>query len=312
MDQPAWLAAAWAEFGVREIPGKDDAAEILSYFREAGDTSVETEATPWCAAFAGAMLRRAGHAGTGSLLARSYLGWGDTLAAPRLGAITVLARGDDPTAGHVGFFLGETADKLFLLGGNQGDAVCVAGFDKARLIGLRWPHEEAEAAGTGDDDAIFLKSLAHVLEMEGGFSNDPYDPGGPTNRGITLDEYARFKGETVEAGSRPRLISELKRDSRRHRQSDLPQELLQAGHVPGIHGAPGTDAFRCRREPRRRRCDPDAAEASPTSRSMARSDPRRWRQSDRAASSISSTTMPRCAAPAIARSRTSGVSDAAG
>ena len=50
MDQPAWLAAAWAEFGVREIPGKEDAAEILRYFRDAGDASAESEATPWCAA----------------------------------------------------------------------------------------------------------------------------------------------------------------------------------------------------------------------------------------------------------------------
>lgn len=39
MDQPAWVAAACAEFGVREIPGKEDAAEIVRYFREARDTS---------------------------------------------------------------------------------------------------------------------------------------------------------------------------------------------------------------------------------------------------------------------------------
>jgi uncharacterized protein (TIGR02594 family) len=149
MDQPAWLAAAWAEFGVRETPGADDTAEILRYFREAGDTSAESEATPWCAAFAGAMLKRGGHAGTGSLLARSYLDWGIALDAPRLGAVTVLSPGDDPNAGHVGFLLSESGGKIYLLGGNQGDAVTVAGFDKARLLGLRWPNEEAEAAMTG-------------------------------------------------------------------------------------------------------------------------------------------------------------------
>jgi uncharacterized protein (TIGR02594 family) len=209
MDQPAWLAAAWAEFGVREIPGNENAAEILRYFRDAGDTSVASEATPWCAAFMGAMLKRSGHAGTGSLLARSYLNWGDPLETPRIGAVTVLARGDDPNAGHVAFYLGETADKLFLLGGNQGDAVTVAAYDKARLLGLRWPREEVEA-DENCDDTIFLKTLAHILELEGGFSNDAYDPGGPTNRGITLDTYAAFKGEMIGAETRPRLISDLK------------------------------------------------------------------------------------------------------
>ena len=86
----------------------------------------------------------------------------------------------------------------------------VASFDKARLLGLRWPKENVEAASKGDD-AIFSRALAHVLEMEGGFSNDPYDPGGPTNRGITLEVYAKFRKETVEDGTRARLIAELKR-----------------------------------------------------------------------------------------------------
>lgn len=209
MDQPAWLAAAWAEFGVREIPGNDDAPEILRYFREAGDPAITTETTPWCAAFLGAMLKRGGRCGTGSLLARSYLDWGIALETPRLGAIAVLSRGDDPNAGHVGFLVSDTAGKLYLLGGNQSDAVTVAGFDRVRLLGLRWPEDVAEPEGA-DADAIFLKTLAHVLEMEGGFSNDPYDPGGPTNRGITLQVYANFKGATLDAASRSRLISELK------------------------------------------------------------------------------------------------------
>ena len=80
--------------------------------------------------------------------------------------MTVLARGDDPNAGHVAFYLGATADKLFLLGGNQGDAVTVAAFDKARLLGFRWPREETEAGADGDD-AIFLKS-AHPRPGNGG------------------------------------------------------------------------------------------------------------------------------------------------
>lgn len=210
MDQPAWLAAAWAELGVREIPGDANAPEILRYFRDAGDDDVKTETTPWCAAFAGAMLKRAGVSNTGSLLARSYLEWGTALDDARLGAIAVFSRGDDPTAGHIGFVIGEAAGKLYLLGGNQSDAVSVAAFDASRLLGLRWPKDETQTPNAPADDGFFTRALGHILEMEGGFTDDPYDPGGPTNRGITLEVYANFKGQTLDGSSRDRLIAELK------------------------------------------------------------------------------------------------------
>ena len=41
---------------------------------------------------------------------------------------------------------------------------------------------------------MFERALTHVLEMEGGYDEDPYDPGGPTNLGITLGEFVRDKG----------------------------------------------------------------------------------------------------------------------
>ncbi|MFN0218076.1 MAG: glycoside hydrolase family 108 protein [Hyphomicrobium sp.] len=43
------------------------------------------------------------------------------------------------------------------------------------------------------------------------YSNDPYDPGGPTNRGITLETFAKWRGVTIDATSRARLIDALKR-----------------------------------------------------------------------------------------------------
>jgi lysozyme family protein len=41
----------------------------------------------------------------------------------------------------------------------------------------------------------FPISLMFTLRMEGGFSNDPHDPGGPTNQGITLIEFQNFEGD---------------------------------------------------------------------------------------------------------------------
>ena len=213
MQQPAWLAAAWAEFGVREISGAGDSADVLSYYKEAGHPTIKHDEVAWCAAFAGAMLKRADVSGSGSLLARSYLGWGEPVETARLGAIAVLERGSDSGAGHVGFVVGAAGTRIFLLGGNQGDAVSVAAFDAGRVIGYRWPSQSpshVQATAQPSDD-LFARALKHVLEMEGGFTDDPHDPGGPTNRGITLEVFARWRGVTIDATSRARLVEDLKR-----------------------------------------------------------------------------------------------------
>ncbi len=212
MDQPAWLAAAWAELGVREAAGAATKPAITAYFREAGHSEVRNDATPWCAAFAGAMLKRSGVPGSGSLMARSYLTWGEPLEVARAGAVTVLSRGDDPAAGHVGFLIGATASSVVLLGGNQGDAVSVQAFAAGRVLGYRWPQQAGEGpAPRSGDGELFEAALRHVLEMEGGYSDDPYDPGGPTQYGITLSDYAKWQSETITAASRARLIEELRR-----------------------------------------------------------------------------------------------------
>lgn len=117
MEQPAWMAAAWAEYGVRETPGAANTPSVLAYYKEAGRADIRQDAVAWCAAFTGAMLARAGMKGTGSLLARSYLDWGTALEAGRVGAVAVLSRGSDPGAGHVGFVVGRNDKSLFLLGG---------------------------------------------------------------------------------------------------------------------------------------------------------------------------------------------------
>lgn len=46
----------------------------------------------------------------------------------------------------------------------------------------------------------YTKSLAYVLKDEGGYTNDPRDPGGPTNFGITIADYRMYinKGGTAE------------------------------------------------------------------------------------------------------------------
>jgi uncharacterized protein (TIGR02594 family) len=216
MPQPRWLALAWEDLGVSETPGALHTERILAYYADVGQAHITDDETAWCAAFLGSCLQRAGMPSTRSLLARSYLEWGEPAAEPRIGTIAVFSRGNDPTLGHVGFVVGSTATDIILLGGNQSDAVTVEVFPRARLLALRWPASvitqgaSTPTRGEGIADAAFEHALAHVLEMEGGWADDPYDPGGPTNFGITLTTYADDKGVALTAENFAQLKSELR------------------------------------------------------------------------------------------------------
>jgi hypothetical protein len=59
------------------------------------------------------------------------------LARAQLGCVVVFSRG---AGGHVGLVVGRTAHGgLSVLGGNQGDRVCIAAFHTARVLGYRLP-----------------------------------------------------------------------------------------------------------------------------------------------------------------------------
>ena len=250
MESERWLSQAWREFGEAERPGTRANARIVAMFRDAGHAKIVSDEVAWCAAFCGACLERAGIRSTRSLMARSYLAWGAPLADARMGAVAVFSRGSDPALGHVGFWLGETEDSVVLLGGNQGNAVSVARYPKARLIGLRWPsdatrasdatsrNEEAAAsapapAGQAKDDG-FAQALEHVLEMEGGFTDDPHDPGGPTNLGITLAVFAAWKKADLGATNRARLVRALKAIDRETVTAIYRARYWDAAHCPEL------------------------------------------------------------------------------
>ena len=247
MDQPRWLELAWADLGVAEGPGEANNPRVVRYYADAGHPEVRADEVAWCAAFVGACLERAGVGSTRSLMARSYLAWGEALAEPRTGAITVLSRGDDPSLGHVGFLVGLTASDIVLLAGNQGDAVSVQAFPRSRVVGVRWPSSAAATPPSAPKpplqvtDAVFERALTHVLEMEGGYDEDPYDPGGPTNFGITLGEFVRDKGVELTSDNFAAMKAQLKAIPRATVRRIYHENYWQAAACPEL--PPGLALF---------------------------------------------------------------------
>ena len=135
---PKWMPIAQAAMGVKEIKGKRHNPVILEYFDHVGHGWVKDDETPWCAAFVGAALEQVGIKSTGSLAARSYLKWGKPVDKPSYGDIVVLWRGKkNGWQGHVGFFIKEIDGYVYLLGGNQRNAVNVSRYPKSRVLGYR-------------------------------------------------------------------------------------------------------------------------------------------------------------------------------
>lgn len=149
---PPWMVIARSLEGTREIAGRKHNPNILALWKMAKLPFTDDE-TPWCAGFVGACLEQAGFRSTRSAAARSYERWeyGTRLRKPVAGCIVVFWRGK-PTgwSGHVGFV--DSVDqqgRLIVLGGNQGNAVNIKPFNKARVVGYFWPKAYPLPDGSG-------------------------------------------------------------------------------------------------------------------------------------------------------------------
>ena len=130
------LVTALSQYGVKEVKGEKDHPQIIKYFEALGFNGKKLkDETAWCAAFANWCLKESGMEYQNTLNARSFLNIGKKTKTPTQGDIVVLWR-QNPNSwkGHVGFFVKETKRYVYVLGGNQGNAVCIKAYPKERLL----------------------------------------------------------------------------------------------------------------------------------------------------------------------------------
>lgn len=136
---PTWLIIAHNLIGVREVPGPDNNPLIVGWLK-ALRAWWHDDATPWCGVFVAHCLQKAGKALPKHWYrAKGWLDWGQP-CEPSLGAICILNR---EGGGHVFLMTAFSKDFVWGIGGNQGDAVSEAQFARARVLGYRWPADEA-------------------------------------------------------------------------------------------------------------------------------------------------------------------------
>lgn len=133
--------------GISELPGDEDNPFIMSMLR-LDNSWPQRDETPWCSAYVNYVAWLLRLPRSKSLMARSWLnvGFPKDLDYAKPGFdVVILKRGSGnqpgPTVinapGHVGFYAGVSSNRIYVLGGNQSNAVNVSSYAKSRLLGVR-------------------------------------------------------------------------------------------------------------------------------------------------------------------------------
>jgi uncharacterized protein (TIGR02594 family) len=133
------MKLAFTQYGVKEITGSVDNPKIVQYFDDLGFNGSELkDETAWCSAFANWVCKFSNLPYSGKLNARSWNEIGNDVVIPELGDIVVLWRVSKSSwKGHVGFYINHDEKHVYMLGGNQGNKVCIAPYSIDRVLTYR-------------------------------------------------------------------------------------------------------------------------------------------------------------------------------
>ena len=134
-----YLPVAFAEFGIREVPGNQHNPRILEYIRSTDLAKYPSlpDETDWCAAFVNWCIEKVGLPSTNSAVVSPWRNWGVKPPSIRRGCV-ITFRWDDGWD-HISFYLGEIGNYVVCLGGNQSDAVWISVYHKKYVTSFRVP-----------------------------------------------------------------------------------------------------------------------------------------------------------------------------
>lgn len=155
-----WLDVGEKLIGTAEIPGPKHSAVIIKWLEKLR-AWWRSDEVPWCGVFVAHCLVESGLPIIPLWMrAKAWADYGEKIPFPIPGCIVVF---DRVGGGHVGFAVGETREgRLLVLGGNQGNKVSVAAFDRSRVLCYVWP----SAYGRPNYSRFLLVSSGELSKSE--------------------------------------------------------------------------------------------------------------------------------------------------
>lgn len=144
MSDPVWVTKARAYVGTKEIPGPKT-NPIIQRLLQLIKAPWRDDETPWCGSFVAGVMTECNIASPKNpWAALNWATWGTALKNPIVGAVAVKRR---KGGGHVGIVVGaDQHGNLWILGGNQGDAVTIRLYPRDAFFTFRWPPGRAKDA----------------------------------------------------------------------------------------------------------------------------------------------------------------------
>jgi uncharacterized protein (TIGR02594 family) len=132
------LILALEYYGETPIPGAGANKRILDFIAATTYPDKTSDEVPWCSAFLVYIFQRCGINTTANAAALSWMQCGTSTDQPRVGDVVVL-RWEDTNGvhAHVGLFIRETANGVYVLAGNQDNTVDIALWKKRSVLSYR-------------------------------------------------------------------------------------------------------------------------------------------------------------------------------
>lgn len=125
-------------YGTEDLSGAFQNSLVQSFFKDAGFSQGVDASTPWCAAFLNAIFHRCGIETTDSLLAKSFLDWGEAVVSPSLGDVVIFDWTKIGQVGeHVAIVTAVYPTIVYALGGNEQNMVEIRGYDPKAVMAYR-------------------------------------------------------------------------------------------------------------------------------------------------------------------------------
>ena len=127
-----------AHYGLKELEGPESNPEIIAMGKDLGFDIADDSTTAWCSLALNYYAKKCGYEYTGKLDARSWLKMPIMILKPSLGDIVVFWR-ESPSSwrGHVGLFIAQDMNIVYVLGGNQGNQIGISAYPRDQVLGYR-------------------------------------------------------------------------------------------------------------------------------------------------------------------------------